>query len=374
MKKLNLLKMLLILLVVLCLAGTSSAQRLRVINGVQWQGRDTISAKPGDTLTFYTLAKPGFVFDTVITNEQSGRYTYNVYSDTVTYTTYNVQSTSSIVIRYRDTYIGNVANLKRVFKRNNLPDSIVNEVQPRKTLPLPPVANGLTLANLEANMITVPGGSFTMGATSEQLTNNGDGFSVWWSPSTQQVTLSSYKICRFEVTQQLWLDVMGSNPSYFTGDLQRPVDSVSWNKCQAFITKLNQLTGKSYRLPTEAEWEYAARGGANSTYSYFYSGSNTINNVAWYSSNSGNTTHTVGTKQANALGIFDMSGNVREWCNDLYGDYSNTAVTNPLGANSGSTRVIRGGSWLYYGDNCRVSTRDNSTPSISYDNGLRLSL
>ncbi|MDI9338322.1 MAG: SUMF1/EgtB/PvdO family nonheme iron enzyme, partial [Alphaproteobacteria bacterium] len=178
------------------------------------------------------------------------------------------------------------------------------------TLPLPPVGAGLSLANLEANMITVPGGSFTMGATSEQLTNNGDGFSVHWSPSTQQVTLSSYKICRFEVTQQLWLDVMGTNPSYFTGDLQRPVEQVSWYDCQAFITKLNQLTGKSYRLPTEAEWEYAARGGASTITSYIYSGSNTLNNVAWYSSNSGSTTQPVGTKQANALGIFDMSGNV----------------------------------------------------------------
>ena len=175
------------------------------------------------------------------------------------------------------------------------------------TLPLPPVGAGLSLANLEANMITVPGGSFTMGATSEQLTNNGDGFSSpWWSPTTQQVTLSSYKICRFEVTQQLWLDVMGTNPSYFTGDFQRPVEQVSWNDCQAFITKLNQLTGKSYRLPTEAEWEYAARGGASTITSYIYSGSNTLNNVAWVWSYGGYRTHTVGTLQANALGIFDI--------------------------------------------------------------------
>ena len=137
----------------------------------------------------------------------------------------------------------------------------------------------LTLANLEANMVTVPAGSFTMGVTSEQTA---DGYSVpWWSPATQQVTLSSYKICRFEVTQQLWQDVMGSNPSYFTGNLQRPVEQVSWNDCQTFITRLNQLTGKNYRLPTEAEWEYAARGGANSTYSYIYSGGNTLNDVAW---------------------------------------------------------------------------------------------
>ena len=231
----------------------------------------------------------------------------------------------------------------------------------------------LTLANLEANMVTVPGGSFTMGVTSEQLANNGDGFSVFWSPTTQQVTLSSYKICRFEVTQQLWQDVMGNNPSYFTGNLQRPVEQVSWNDCQSFITKLNQLTGKTYRLPTEAEWEYAARGGANSTYSYIYSGGNTLNDVAWNSNNSNSQTQTIGTKQANALGLYDMSGNVWEWCNDWYGDYSSTAVTNPQGPATGSNRVIRGGSWsdivLYY----RVSYRSYDYPSYSGINrGIRL--
>ena len=211
----------------------------------------------------------------------------------------------------------------------------------------------LTLTNLEANMVTVPAGSFTMGATNEQLANNGDGFSVFWSPSTQQVTLSSYKICRFEVTQQLWQDVMGNNPSYFNGgsygtNLQRPVEKVSWDDCQTFITKLNQLTGKNYRLPTEAEWEYAARGGANSTYSYIYSGGNTLNEVAWNTNNSNSQTQTVGTKQANALGLYDMSGNVWEWCNDWYGNYSSTAVINPQGPATGFYRVIRGGSWGDY--------------------------
>ena len=227
---------------------------------------------------------------------------------------------------------------------------------------LPPVGAGLSLANLEANMVTVPAGSFTMGATSEQTA---DGYNPWWAgPATQQVTLSSYKICRFEVTQQLWQDVMGSNPSYFTGNLQRPVERVSWYDCQTFITRLNQLTGKNYRLPTEAEWEYAARGGANSTYSYIYSGGNTLDDVAWNDNNSSQT-QTVGTKQANALGLYDMSGNVYEWCNDWYGKYSNSAVTNPQGPATGSYRVIRGGSWYnigYY----RVSYRDYDNPSHSY--------
>ena len=231
--------------------------------------------------------------------------------------------------------------------------------------------------SLEANMVTVPAGSFTMGATSEQLINNGDGFSVFWSPTTQQVTLSSYKICRFEVTQQLWQDVMGSNPSYFNGgsygnNLQRPVEQVSWNDCQTFITKLNQLTGKNYRLPTEAEWEYAARGGANSTYSYIYSGGNTLNDVAWNYINSSSQTETVGTKQANALGLYDMSGNVWEWCNDWYGNYSSTAVTNPQGPAAGSSRVIRGGSWYFISYLNRVSYRNSGYPGYSRDGGIRL--
>ena len=231
----------------------------------------------------------------------------------------------------------------------------------------------LTLANLETNMVTVPAGSFTMGATSEQLVNNGDFFSVFWSPTTQQVTLSTYKICRFEVTQQLWQDVMGSNPSYFTGNLQRPVEQVRWSDCQTFINRLNQLTGKTYRLPTEAEWEYAARGGANSTYSYIYSGGNTLNDVAWNGYISNSQTQTVGTKQANDLGLYDMSGNVWEWCNDWYGNYSNTAVTNPQGAATGSFRVIRGGSWGNGGGNARVSSRYNNYPSGNDDQiGIRL--
>ena len=226
-------------------------------------------------------------------------------------------------------------------------------------------------------MLTVPAGSFTMGATSEQLANNGDGYTVNWSPATQQVTLNSYKICRFEVTQQLWVDVIGSNPSTFNGgsygnNLQRPVNYVSWNDCQTFITTLNQLTGKTYRLPTEAEWEYAARGGASTTYSYIYSGSNTLNNVAWYINNSSNQTQTIGTKQANALGLYDMSGNVWECCNDWYGGYSSNSVTNPQGPSSGSNRVFRGGSWGDGAQYARVSYR-NYNPNDRYpDNGFRL--
>ena len=289
------------------------------------------------------------------TGNLTGNYTLNLSSLTAN-TTYYVRG----YINYNGTiYYGNVQNF-----------TTTNNVLPTT----------LTLANLESNMVTIPAGSFTMGATSEQLANNGDGFSVTWSPTTQQVTLSTYKICRFEVTQQLWRDVMGNNPSYFNGgsygtNLQRPVELVSWNDCQTFITKLNQLTGKNYRLPTEAEWEYVARGGLNSTYSYIYSGSNSLNDVAWNINNSSGQTQTVGTKQANALGLYDMTGNVWELCSDWYGNYSNTGVTNPQGPPTGTYRILRGGSFPNQSSLQRTSLRYSDLPTIrNYTLGFRLVL
>ena len=180
--------------------------------------------------------------------------------------------------------------------------------------------NGVTFT-----MIAVEGGTFQMGATSEQ---GSDAESD--EKPVHSVTLSDYCIGETEVTQELWEAVMGSNPSGFSGYPQRPVEKVSWNDCQEFITKLNQLTGKNFRLPTEAEWEYAARGG-NKSQGYKYSGSNTIDNVAWYYSNSASRTHDVKTKSPNELGIYDMSGNVWEWCYDWYGSYSSGSQTNPTG-------------------------------------------
>ena len=218
-------------------------------------------------------------------------------------------------------------------------------------------------------MIAVEGGTFQMGATSEQ---GSDAYSN--ESPVHSVTLSDYYIGETEVTQELWESVMGSNPSGFSGYPQRPVEQVSWNDCQEFITKLNELTGKNFRLPTEAEWEYAARGG-NKTKGYKYSGSNSIGNVAWYTDNSSSRTHDVKTKQANELGIYDMSGNVWEWCQDWKGDYSSSSQTNPTGPSSGSYRVLRGGSWNYGARYCRVSSRDSSYPDYrSYDSGFRLVL
>ena len=225
------------------------------------------------------------------------------------------------------------------------------------------IVNGVSFT-----MIAVEGGTFQMGATSEQ---GSDAYSD--ESPVHSVTLSDYYIGETEVTQELWEAVMGGNPSGFSGYPQRPVECVSWNDCQTFIKKLNQLTGQNFRLPTEAEWEYAARGG-NKSKGYKYSGSNTIGNVAWSMVNSGST-HNVKTKQANELGIYDMSGNVWEWCQDWYGSYSSGSQTNPTGPTSGSKRVLRGGSWFLNESYCRVSCRNYSGhDGVSSHYGFRLIL
>jgi formylglycine-generating enzyme required for sulfatase activity len=206
-----------------------------------------------------------------------------------------------------------------------------------------------------------------MGATSEQ----GKDASKDEKPA-HSVTLSDYYIGETEVTQELWEAVMGTNPSNFKGS-KKPVESISWNDCQKFIKKLNKITGKNFRLPTEAEWEYAARGG-NKSNGYKYSGSNTIGNVSCYDDNS-YYTHDVKTKQANELGIYDMSGNVWEWCQDWCGNYSSGSQTNPTGPLSGSSRVNRGGSWGSFAERCRVSYRRDDYPDFNNGYlGLRLSL
>ena len=242
-----------------------------------------------------------------------------------------------------------------------------------------------TVKGVEFKMIKVEGGTFSMGATSEQTNYNND------EKPVHSVTLSDYYIGETEVTQELWEAVMGSNPSEFIGDNQRPVERVSWDDCQEFIKELNRLTGKKFRLPTEAEWEYAARGGKYSS-GYKYSGSNNADEVAWYWRNSGDEylsgdrnystifannckTHPVKTKKANELGLYDMSGNVWEWCNDRYGDYQSNSQTNPTGPSEGKYCVIRGGGWNYFDRYVRVSYRDYGTPgSRAFNGGLRLAL
>ena len=239
-----------------------------------------------------------------------------------------------------------------------------NKEQPEYASPdgLPIEVNGVTF-----NMIKVEGGTFTMGATSEQE----DPESV--EKQTHSVTLSAYYIGESEVTQSLWQAVTGSNPSKFKGG-NLPVEQVSWDACQNFIKKLNEMTGRTFRLPTEAEWEFAARGGNKSKHTR-YSGSKDIDDVAWYDGNSGNKTHPVKGKKANELGIYDMSGNVWEWCQDFYGDYGCTSQTNPTGPDSGTYRVNRGGCWSSYAGFCCSSIRSGNTPvSSSFNLGLRLVL
>ena len=211
-----------------------------------------------------------------------------------------------------------------------------------------PVKDGI---NIE--MVKVEAGTFMMGATPEM------GIASWKEKPVHKVTLTkNYYVGKYEVTQALWQVVMGENPSECKGS-DLPVEQISWNDCQKFIVKLNMLTGKIFRLPTEAEWEYAARGG-NKSQSYIYSGSNTLDDVAWYGGKAGTKPHVVGTKQPNELGLYDMSGNVWEWCQDYYSDYNSSSQINPLGNQSmpfKKYRVERGGCWFNEADFCRSSFR-----------------
>jgi formylglycine-generating enzyme required for sulfatase activity len=226
-------------------------------------------------------------------------------------------------------------------------------------------------------MIFIPGGTFTMGDVW------GDGYSD--ELPTHEVTLSSFYISNYEVTQELYLEVMGTNPSYFSGD-NLPVEEVSWYDAVEFCNALSQREGltpaytisgtsvtwnqnaNGYRLPTEAEWEYAAGGGSSNRTKW--AGTNNESSLgiyAWYSSNSDNKTHPVGVKEPNSLGLYDMSGNVYEWCWDWYdsGYYSNSPSNNPTGPSTGSDRVLRGGSWGSSGATyCRVADRGSFDPSV----------
>jgi formylglycine-generating enzyme required for sulfatase activity len=212
--------------------------------------------------------------------------------------------------------------------------------------------------SLPPGMVFVAGGTFQMGSNSESD-----------EKPIHTVTVSSFYMDKTEVTQAEYRKVMGKTPSSFSGCDDCPVEKVSWHDANAYAKKVGK------RLPTEAEWEYAARGG-NKSKGYTYSGSNDLDAVAWYNNNSGSKTHPVAQKQPNELGLYDMSGNVWEWCSDWYdeGYYSGSPQTDPQGSNSGKKRVLRGGGWYYYGHYCRVANRGRSSPVLRFNHygGFRL--
>ena len=216
-------------------------------------------------------------------------------------------------------------------------------------------------------MVVVNGGTFTMGSDDAEALDT--------ERPAHSVTVSDYFIGKYEVTQALWVAVMGSNPSGFRGDDNLPVENISWNMAMEFITKLNAITGKRYRMPTEAEWELAARE-ALLTQKYPYSGSYNVDEVAWYCDNAENMTHPVGQKKPNPRGIYDMSGNVFELCYDWFGMYSTAHQTNPIGPSSGTFRIIRGGSYVDNAFGCRIIYRNGlDSQDARYINvGLRLAM
>ena len=225
---------------------------------------------------------------------------------------------------------------------------------------------------VQFRMKYVEGGTFMMGASGD----DSEAFYFYDEKPAHKVTLDSYYIAETLVTQELWQAVMGNNPSKFKGDIHRPVETVSWNDCHEFVKKLNRLTGKKFSLPTEAQWEYAARGGMKSK-GYKFSGSNNLGVVAWYDGNSGSETHPVAQKQSNELGLYDMTGNVWEWCQDWFDSnyYANSPQNNPQGPSSGDYRVLRGGSWGNVPGDCHVSFRFKvNSGNRGSRGGLRLSL
>ena len=212
--------------------------------------------------------------------------------------------------------------------------------------------------NTNLVMMKIKGGAFIMGSTGGNSNEQ----------PVHSVTLNSYFMGAFEVTQAQWLAVMGENPSYFSGCLDCPVDFVTWNEIQTFVQNLSLASGKVYRLPTEAEWEYACGGGAQASGSAertLWAGTsieNQLQNYAWFYDNSGGKSHAVGGKLPNRLGIYDMSGNIAEWCSDWYGPYNSGSQTNPQGPPTGNARVIRGSSWAFLPDHCRTASRAYEYP------------
>lgn len=246
-------------------------------------------------------------------------------------------------------------------KKEGTTEQEVNHKEKEESNSLPEL-----IQRLIDDMVFVQGGTFEMGCTGEQQGCEGD------EKPAHKVTLDDFKIGKYEVTQEQWQTVMGSNPSkYKSCGGQCPVEKVSWGDIQGFIQKLNRITGENFRLPTEAEWEYAARGGIQSK-GYQYAGDNNIGSVAWYKSNSNKKPQVVGLRKSNELGLYDMSGNLWEWCEDGQRKYNSSSQKNPIGSSSSSDRVLRGGSFNVSAGLCRVSDRRSPESTHRGNCGFRL--
>lgn len=233
------------------------------------------------------------------------------------------------------------------------------------------------IRNLVANLVRVEGGSFMMGAqNADALGDNYDADAHNDENPVHEVTLSDFHIGKYEVTQREWSVIMGFNLEWsdmYGRDDRIPAYNVTWEQANAFVERLGEMTNLSFRLPTEAQWEYAARGGSY-TLHYRFSGSDNVDEVAWHKGNVGAALHNVGEKRPNELGLYDMSGSLWEWCADSYGPYSAADCQEPCVV-SGSPYVLRGGAWTYLPNYCRVTCRDSyNGNAVSASVGFRVSL
>ena len=284
----------------------------------------------------------------------------------------NCESAQRIYNAYKEASKRTDKNIERLINEcQSKRDSTGGQATPQNGQDFTETAFGINM-----RMIFVEGGTFTMGCTSEQ------GGECWSDEKpTRETTVGSFHIGMLEVTQSQWEKVMGTSldqqrskagdsKTYGVG-ADYPMYYVSWEEANEFCRRLSRQTGRNYSLPTEAEWEYAARGG-NRNEGTKYSGSSIVDDVAWYSSNSNSTTHLCGTKLPNALDIYDMSGNVWEWCEDWCGDYQQYDKNNPKGPSSGSFHRVRGGCWKFSASCCRVAFRNSGGGGRSSCHGFRV--